>query len=107
LIRQVGVKNVYNNLIDYFCINIIPKNAMKTFILNLPDHLGIDENEARMTLAAGLYKKGKLTMGQAADLAKLSKRTFMELLAAYDTEVVDYDPEELDNDLANAKDYTI
>ena len=60
-----------------------------------------------MTLAAGLFKKGKLTMGQAAELVGLSKGTFMELLAAYDTEIINYPPEELDNDLANAKDYSL
>jgi len=80
---------------------------MKTLILKFPENFSIDEKEAKMTLAAGLFKKGKLTMGQAAELVGLSKRTFMELLAAYDTEIINYPPEELDNDLANAKDYSI
>ncbi|MBW6481261.1 MAG: UPF0175 family protein [Bacteroidales bacterium] len=80
---------------------------MKTLILKFPENFSIDEKEAKMTLAAGLFKKGKLTLGQAAELVGLSKRTFMELLAAYDTEIINYPPEELDNDLANAKDYSI
>ena len=80
---------------------------MKTLILKFPENFSIDEKEAKMTLATGLFKKGKLTMGQAAELVGLSKRTFMELLAAYDTEIINYPPEELDNDLANAKDYSI
>jgi predicted HTH domain antitoxin len=80
---------------------------MKTLILKFPENFSIDEKEAKMTLAAGLFKKGKLTMGQAAELVGLSKGTFMELLAAYDTEIINYPPEELDNDLANAKDYSL
>jgi len=76
-------------------------------ILKFPENFSIDEKEAKMTLAAGLFKKGKLTMGQAAELVGLSKGTFMELLAAYDTEIINYPPEELDNDLANAKDYSL
>jgi predicted HTH domain antitoxin len=80
---------------------------MKTIQIKLPDNLGINEEEAKMTLAAGLYKNGKLTMGQAAELVGLSKKTFMELLAVYDTEFIAYSPEELDNDLSNAKDYSL
>ena len=80
---------------------------MKTLILKFPENFSIDEKEAKMTLATGLFKKGKLTMGQAAELVGLSKRTFMELLSTYDTEIINYPPEELDNDLANAKDYSI
>jgi len=80
---------------------------MKTMLLKLPDSLNIDEGEAKMTLAAGLYKRGKLTMGQAADLVGLSKRTFMELLVIYDADVVNYSPDELENDLTNAKNYSL
>ena len=80
---------------------------MKTLVLNIPDSLSIDEKEARMTLAAGLYRKGKLTLGQAAELVGLSKETFMELLAAYDTDIINYPPEELENDLSNAKNYSL
>jgi predicted HTH domain antitoxin len=80
---------------------------MNTLILKLPDNLHIDEREARMTLASGLYQNGKLTLGQAAELTGLSKRAFMELLAAYNAEVINYPADELDNDLTNAKDYSI
>ncbi len=80
---------------------------MKTLLLKIPDNISIDEIEAKMMLATGLFKKGKLSMGQAAEFVGLSKRTFMELLAAYDTEIISYAPEELDNDVANAKDYSL
>lgn len=79
---------------------------MSSLILKVPEHFGIDEGEAKMTLAAGLFKKGKLSLGQAAELVGLSKRAFMEFLAMYDTELINYSPDELDNDLANARDYS-
>lgn len=61
--------------------------------LELP--LGIDEGEARLLLAIKLFEMGRLTMGQAARLAGLSKRAFMELLGRYNVPVFAYPPEEL------------
>ena len=57
---------------------------MKTIQLNIPDTVDLDDREAKMLLASRLYEKGKLTLGQAADLVGLSKRAFMELLSDYD-----------------------
>ena len=51
---------------------------MKTLTLQIPDNL--DEKEAKTLLAAKLYEKGSLSLGQAAELAGYSKRSFMELL---------------------------
>ncbi|NLM93608.1 MAG: UPF0175 family protein [Bacteroidales bacterium] len=79
---------------------------MSSLILKVPEHFGIDEGEAKMTLAAGLFKKGKLTLGQAAELVGLSKRAFMELLAMYDAEFIHYSEDELDNDLTNARNHS-
>lgn len=79
---------------------------MSSLILKVPEHFGIDEGEAKMTLAAGLFKKGKLSLGQAAELVGLSKRAFMEFLAMYDTELINYSPDELDNDLTNARNHS-
>ena len=50
---------------------------MKTLTVQLPD--SVDEKEAKTLLAAGLYEKGSISIGQAAELAGYSKRTFMEL----------------------------
>lgn len=69
---------------------------MKTLTFQIPDNL--DEREARTLLAAKLYEKGSLTLGQAADLASYSKRTFMELLGDYDVSVFGYSEEELNKE---------
>lgn len=78
---------------------------MKTITLQIPDNVPLDEQEARMLLAAKLYEKGTLSLGQAAELAGYSKRTFMELLGKYNVSIFNYSAEELENDIRNAKDY--
>jgi predicted HTH domain antitoxin len=80
---------------------------MKTITLEIPDSLEIDEKEAKTFLAAKLYEKGSLTLGQAAELSGYSKRTFMELLANYDVSVFNYTARELEKDLLHAKSYHI
>ena len=76
---------------------------MKTLTLQIPDYL--DEKEAKTMLAAKLYEKGSLSLGQAAELAGYSKRTFMELLGNYDVSVFGYSETELEKDLLNAQNY--
>jgi predicted HTH domain antitoxin len=76
---------------------------MKTWTLQIPDNL--DEREAKNLLAAKLYEKGSLSLGQAAELAGYSKRTFMDLLGNYEVSVFNYSGSELDNDIKNAQDY--
>jgi predicted HTH domain antitoxin len=78
---------------------------MKTITLEIPDSLDIDEKEAKTFLAARLYEKGSLSLGQAAELAGYTKRTFMELLANYNVSVFNYSAQELENDLLHAKNY--
>jgi predicted HTH domain antitoxin len=80
---------------------------MKTLTLILPDSLDIDEQEAKCLLAAKLYEKGSLSLGQAADLAGYSKRTFMELLGKHQIPLFNLTEKELDQDILNAKNYHI
>lgn len=80
---------------------------MKTLTIEIPDSLDMDEKEAKTFLAAKLYEKGSLTLGQAANLAGYTKRVFMELLGNYNVSVFNYSAAELENDLQNAKGYHI
>lgn len=73
---------------------------MKTLTLQIPDDL--DERYAKTFLAAKLYEKGDLTLGQAADLAGYTKRTFMELLANYDVSIFNYSEIDLIKDVSKA-----
>lgn len=86
--------------ITYIC-------TMKTVTINLPDSLDLTPQETVTALAARLYELGKLSLGQAAEVAGLSKRTFMESLARYGVSVFNFPPDELDNDIKNAKDNNI
>jgi predicted HTH domain antitoxin len=44
---------------------------MKEITLLLPEALDFDERQTRRFLAAKLYESGKLSLGQAADMAGL------------------------------------
>lgn len=78
---------------------------MKTLLLNIPDSLDINDKEVAMLVASKLYEQGKLSLGQAAEVAGCSKRAFMELLGNYNVPVFNYDPKELINDIKNAGNY--
>ena len=78
---------------------------MKTLTLEIPDSLDLNEKEAKTLLAARLYEKGSLTLGQAAELAGYTKRTFMEILGDYNVSIFDYTTTELENELLNAQSY--
>jgi predicted HTH domain antitoxin len=82
-------------------------NVMRTIILKIPDTVDLDDREAKMLLASRLYEKGKLSLGQAAEITGLSKRAFMEILGDYDVSVFNLSPEELDSDIKNAENYSI
>lgn len=46
---------------------------MKHFTLTVPENLNLDEKDTKRFLAAKMYESGKLSLGQAAELAGLSK----------------------------------
>ena len=75
---------------------------MKTLTLNLPDSLDLDKSDLSMLLATKLYEQGKLSLGQAAELAGLTKRTFAELLAKYEVSIFNSPASDLAKDVANA-----
>jgi predicted HTH domain antitoxin len=80
---------------------------MKTIQFEIPDNIDLGDREAKMLLASKLYEKGKLSLGQAAQMVRLSKRAFMEILGDYDVSVFNYPVSELENDIRNARDYNI
>ena len=73
---------------------------MSEMTVVLPD--SISEAEARVCLAAKLFELGRLSCGQAAQLAGYSKRTFLELLGKQGIAVLNYPAEELTDDLNHA-----
>ncbi|WP_162341625.1 UPF0175 family protein [Cyclobacterium salsum] len=73
---------------------------MKHLTLTIPDHLDLDERETKRFLAAKMYESGKLSLGQAAELAGLSKVAFSEILADYDVSLINYPPSDIPKDAA-------
>lgn len=75
---------------------------MKTLTLNIPDSIDLDEKDIEMLVATKLYEQGKLSLGQAAELVGLSKRTFAELLGRYGVSIFNYPASDLSKDVENA-----
>ena len=75
---------------------------MKTLTLNIPDNLEINNKDLAMLVATQLYEKGKLSLGQAAEVAGLTKRTFAELLDSYNVSIFNFPVSGLSGDVANA-----
>lgn len=55
----------------------------------------VDADEGRLMMALKFYEVGRLSLGQAAELAGCGKRAFIDALARYDIPVVDYAADEL------------
>ncbi len=72
-----------------------------TIELTLPKTIDVSDFELKMIIAAKLYELGKLSSGQAAEVAGLSKRAFLELLGKYNVSIFGYDASELEEDLKN------
>lgn len=75
---------------------------MKTLTLNIPDSLEVNNQDLAMLVSTKLYEQGKLSLGQAAEIAGLTKRTFAELLGKYGISIFNSPPEDLASDVANA-----
>lgn len=78
---------------------------MRTLTINIPDTVELEDREMVMFLASKLYENGKLSLGQAAEVAGLSKRTFMEILGHYGVSIFNYDENELEEELKHVKNY--
>lgn len=73
---------------------------MKVINLNIPDNIELSEVETRRFLAAKLFEVGKLSLGQAAELAGLTKLTFAEILSDYNVSLINYSSDDVINDAA-------
>lgn len=75
---------------------------MKTVTLTIPDNVELDDNEVAMLVATRLYEQGRLSLGQAAELVGLTKRTFAELLGCYNVSIFNHPASDLARDVQNA-----
>ena len=75
---------------------------MKTLTLHIPDSLDVDSRDLAMLVSTRLYEQGRLSLGQAAEVAGLTKRTFAELLGSYNVSIFNFPASDLSRDVANA-----
>lgn len=73
---------------------------MKHLTLNIPENLDLNERETKRFLAAKMYESGKLSLGQSAVLAGMSKVAFAEILADYGVSIINYPPSDILRDAA-------
>ena len=73
-----------------------------TLQVKLPSISDLTENEVKIILAGELYERGKLSLGQAADLAGLTKRAFIEIMGKYGYSVFSKSVDDLLSDIKNA-----
>lgn len=75
---------------------------LRTLQLNFPNTIEESDEELRLLIAAKLYENSTLTSGQAAELAGLSKREFIQVIGNYNVSVFSTLVEDLESDIANA-----
>lgn len=75
---------------------------MRIVNLKIPEFLDLNEPELKIILAGELYEREKLSLGQAADLAGLSKRAFIEIMGFYGFSLFSKSEDDLLADIANA-----
>lgn len=74
---------------------------MRPVNCKIPDNVDLDDKDITMLVASTLYEKGKLSLGQAAELAGLTKRIFAELLKKYDVSIFNYPLSDMTRDIKN------
>ena len=76
---------------------------MKSLVLNFPDDLDFDSREMTAYIAAKLYGARKLSLSEAAQLAGVHKWDFPPILAQFGVPFFTLTPEELTQDVENAR----
>jgi predicted HTH domain antitoxin len=75
---------------------------MASVVLSVPDTEISPAFDISVYLAGKLYEDGLLSAGQAAALANLSKRTFIEIMGKYGVSPFSSNVDDLLEDIANA-----
>ena len=75
---------------------------METLTINIPSQINSKTFDVKTYLAAKLYEDAILSAGQAADIAGISKRAFIEILGLYGVSAFGESVNDLKSDIENA-----
>lgn len=75
---------------------------MKSVTIQIPDSVETSEQDLKFSVAARLYEEGKISLGEGAMIAEVSKRFFIENLGKYGVSVFNYGADELLDEIAHA-----
>jgi len=75
---------------------------MDTLTINIPAQINTKTFDVKTYLAAKLYEDAILSAGQAADIAGISKRAFIEILGHYGVSAFGESVNDLKSDIENA-----
>jgi len=78
---------------------------MRTLKIKIPETVDFDDKELLLTISSILFEKGRLSLGQAAEMAGLSKGAFMDILGTFGISVINHPASDLDRDVENASNY--
>jgi predicted HTH domain antitoxin len=95
---RVPFKHLAQICFAYIYISII--TGMTTMTLTVPSFLEENHNDTVRFLAAKLYESGKVSLGQAAEMAGLSKIAFAEILADHGVNYINYSFDDVMADVA-------
>jgi predicted HTH domain antitoxin len=73
---------------------------MRSLQIDIPYE--VSDEEARVLLAIGLFREGKISVGKAAEIAGYGRRVFMEILSHRGVPCVEPAANDIEEDLANA-----
>ncbi len=74
-------------------------------MLEIPNCVDLDEAELKRLLGAKLYEAGKLSLGQAAEVAGMTKVSFAEILHFYNVSLINHPVSEMIEDASAIQDY--
>lgn len=80
---------------------------MKSMTVNVPENFAMNEQELSFFLAAKLFEQRMLSMGRAAEMAGVDKRTFIENVGKYEVSIFNYTKEELELEFKYAKNFDL
>ncbi|MFP4368995.1 MAG: UPF0175 family protein [Candidatus Kapaibacterium sp.] len=67
---------------------------MKALTVKIPEN--IDEFDIKMIIASQLFAKGLVSSGQAAEIAGISKRQFLEKVGEFEISIFGESPEDIE-----------